>query len=221
MLPDTSEGNKQKRNLVWRIGLLVLFAWMDIGTATAQTTYIGGAGPTDFTLIPNWNNGAPLNQNATVNTSAGAISIFLTAPTPNPYSIDRLTVVGNNALTFNQSSGTLTVAAPGALSFGTSNSIYNLTGGSLQVGGTNGIAGAAMLNLGGGALQVMGTNLTSNTAAVLVANTTSTIDTNGLNASLNNMSGSGSLVKTGAGNLDVGGAVTLGTGGNDCVDGEY
>ncbi len=92
----------------------------------------------------------------------------------------------------------------------------NLSGtGTLQAGGINGIAlgaGTAALNLGGGTLEVIGSNLTSNVPTVLVANTTSTINTNGFNASLNDVSGSGGLNKAGAGNLNLGGAITWGAG---------
>jgi hypothetical protein len=212
MLQNASRRRAQKHRLSGRFSLVVLLAWVGIGIAQAQTTYTGGAGPSDFTLAPNWSNGAPLNQNAIVNTSSGAISLFLTAPNPNPYTIDSLTVLGNNALTFNQTSGTLTVTAPGALNFGTSNSIYNLSGGTLQAGGTNGITGAATLNLGGGTLQVVGSNLISNTPSVLVANTTSTINTSNFAASLNDMSGSGSLNKIGANDLNLGGTIVQGAG---------
>ncbi len=81
------------------------------------------------------------------------------------------------------------------------------------MGGTNGIAGAATLNLGGGTLQVIGSDLSSNTASVLTAGTTSTIDTTNFAASLNEVSGSGSLNKIGANDLNVGGTVVEGAGG--------
>ena len=184
------------------------------GTAlsSAQTTYTGGAGPSDFTNPSNWSNGAPLNQNAIVPTANSSVVITFAAPNPNPYPINSLTVMGNHGLTFDQSSGTLTVTAPGAFSFGTSNSIYNLSGGMLQVGGTNGIAGTATINLQGGTLQPIGSDLTTNTPVVLGAGTTSTIDTTNFAASLNNLSGSGSLDKIGTNDLNVGGTVVQGAG---------
>ncbi len=196
-----------------RLTLVTLAGWGLSAVASAQTTYTGGPGPSDFTLASNWSNGAPLNQNATVNTGAGAISLFFTAPTPDPYSIEGLAVQGTHALTFNQSSGTLTVAAAGTLNFGASNSIYNLSGGTLQVGGTNGIAGSATVNLGGGTLQATGADLTSNTPAVLAANTTSTIDTTTNAATLTAVSGSGSLNKVGANDLNIDGTIVEGSGG--------
>ena len=196
-----------------------MLAWVAVGSAPAQTTYTGGPGPSNFTTGTNWSNGAPLNQDATVNTGGGAILLYLTAPNPDPYPIDSLTVSGTHALTFNQTSGTLAIAAGGALDFGTSNSIYNLGGGELQVGGTDGITGTATVNLSGGTLQVVGSDLTSNTSAVLVANTTSTIDNNGFNAFLNHMSGSGSLNAIGGGSVNVGGTLAPGAGGTIAAQG--
>jgi len=204
-----------RRRAFHRICGMCLAALAGTVLASAQTTtYTGGPGPSDFTTAANWDNGAPLNQNAVIPASTGALTLTLSAPAPDPYPIDSLTVQGNNALTFDQSGGTLAVATGGALNFGTSNSIYNLSGGTLQVGGANGIAGSATVNLAGGTLQAAGAALTSNTPTVLVANTTSTIDTTNFDASLNNMSGSGSLNKIGGGNLNVGGAITLGAGGS-------
>lgn len=90
---------------------------------------------------------------------------------------------------------------------------YNLDSGILQVGGANGITGGGTLNLGGGTLQVTGSDLSSDTATVLVVGTTSTIDTGAFNASLGDVSGSGSLNKGGMGELDLGGTINLGAGG--------
>ncbi len=212
MPQDLSSRCAEKGSLSGAISLMVLLGWVAIGFASAQTTYTGGAGPANFTTASNWSNGAPLNQNAIVNTGSGAISLFLSAQRLIPIRSTGLTVQGTNALTFNQSSGSLAVVAAGALNFGTSNSVYNLTGGTLQVGGTNGIAGTATVNLGGGTLQVVGSDLSSNTASVLVAGTTSTIDTTNFAASLNAVSGSGSLNKIGAHDLNVGGTVVEGAG---------
>jgi len=191
-------------------GLLILAVSVEV---QGQTTWNGGTGPGDFTNSGNWNNGAPLNQDALVNTNNNAVTTFLAAPVPNPYSINSLTVSGSNAFTFNHTSGTLTIASPGALTLGPSSSVYNLNGGTLQVGGSNGIAGNGTLNLGGGTLQDINTDLTTSIVTNLVSGTTSTIDTNGLNTSFSHINGSGSLNKIGAGNLNLNGTITLGAGG--------
>ncbi|HEY0256016.1 MAG TPA: autotransporter domain-containing protein [Candidatus Methylacidiphilales bacterium] len=90
--------------------------------------------------------------------------------------------------------------------------VINLTGGMLQIGGTNGIAqgaGTAALNLGGGTLQVIGTALTTAVATTLQANTNSTLDTNGLGATLSGViSGSGVITKAGLGTALFSGANT-------------
>jgi autotransporter-associated beta strand protein len=88
---------------------------------------------------------------------------------------------------------------------------FNLnTGGSLEVGGTNGIVkggGTATFNLAGGTITVYATNLT--TAVPVVLSNTSTIDTNGLSFSLSgSVSGTGSLSKLSAGTLTFNGTNT-------------
>jgi outer membrane autotransporter protein len=128
-----------------------------------------------------------------------------------------VTLGADGAGNYNLSAGLGTFNAGLQLAdFAGSTGTINLSGtGTLQVGGTNGIAqgaGTAAVNLGGGTLEVIGSNLTSSVSTVLVANTTSTVNTGTFNASLNDMSGSGSLNKTGSGNLNVGGALTWGTG---------
>ncbi len=111
--------------------------------------------------------------------------------------------------TLNQTGGTLAVA-PGAQVFlgGFGNSTYNLNGGSLQVGG-GGLQGALgsgtyAFNLGGGTVQVTGSALSTSVNATLTPATSSTINTNGLGATWSGViSGSGNLVKTGAGTLSL------------------
>ena len=81
------------------------------------------------------------------------------------------------------------------------------SGGTLAVGGTNGIvkgAGTANLNLGGGTIEVTGSALTTSVPANLVSGTTSTVNTNGLNATLSGaLSGAGGLAKSGSGTLTL------------------
>ena len=83
----------------------------------------------------------------------------------------------------------------------------NLNGGTLEVGGTNGIAkgsGTATFNLGGGTIRVIGNDLTTSLGMTLLDETTSTIDTNGLNATFTGvLYGEGGLTKIGSGKLTV------------------
>ncbi len=76
--------------------------------------------------------------------------------------------------------------------------------GVLRVGGNNGLsagAGASAFHFAGGTLQVAGSDLTSSIDATL-SGTTSTIDTNGFNATFSGVfSGSGGLTKSGTGTL--------------------
>ena len=118
--------------------------------------------------------------------------------------------------TVNQTGGTVTVANDSYLylsGFGTGT--YNLTGGTLAIGANSLQAhyGASTstyaFNFGGGTLKVVGSALTTNVAATLLAGTTSTIDTNGFNATFNGIiNGSGNLSKQGSGTLLLGGSNT-------------
>lgn len=110
--------------------------------------------------------------------------------------------------TFTQTGGTATFS--NGMTFGLGASTYNLNGGTLKIGGVNGIAltsgGTHALNLGGGTLEVTGSSLTTAVPVTLAASTTSTVDTNGLNATLSGeVSGSGNLEKEGDGNLTLSG----------------
>ena len=112
--------------------------------------------------------------------------------------------------------GTLFLAGHGATGTGS----YNLNGGALEIGGDDLVArynnsiSTYNFNLGGGTLRVIGSDLTSNVDINVVDNdpsaavTASTIDTNGLNATLSgSITGDGALVKTGAGQLNLTGDV--------------
>jgi autotransporter-associated beta strand protein len=119
--------------------------------------------------------------------------------------------------TLTQTGGTFAVANTSTLNLaGSGLGIYNLNGGTLQIGGTSlngnyfGQSGPYQFNLGGGTIQVSGTKLTTSVKATLADSTISTIDTNGLGAALSGaISGSGKLTKIGAGTLTLSGANTF------------
>jgi len=100
------------------------------------------------------------------------------------------------------------------LIFGRGQGTYNLNGGTLEIGGTNGISatagGTPTFNFGGGTLKVINSNLTTDVRATLVDGTVSTIDTNGRNAVFaNGLAGSGGFAKVGAGALVLNGLTNL------------
>jgi len=128
----------------------------------------------------------------------------------------------------NQTGGILRVTA-GAVSLSSrGNGTYNLNGGSLEVGGSGLQAfyagagtgtGTAAFNLGGGTIKVIGSSLVTAVSATLSTGTTSTINTNGFDATLSgSLTGQGGLTKTGLGTLfltgasDYSGATTVSTG---------
>jgi fibronectin-binding autotransporter adhesin len=106
--------------------------------------------------------------------------------------------------------------ALGSGASGTANGTYNLNGGVLELGGTNGIQGGGSgggtyaFNFGGGTLKVYGRNLTSSAALTLVDGTTSTIDTAGLDATFSAFGGTGAFLKTGEGTMTLSGTSNIG-----------
>ena len=113
--------------------------------------------------------------------------------------------------------GTLSVGSGGTVTVGTamyfgwnggSGTFYLNTGGTLNVGGAGGIAAATApaFYLAGGSLVVTGGNLS--TSVPMALSNTTTINTNGLNATLSgNLTGTSvGLIKTGAGALLLSGS---------------
>lgn len=154
-------------------------SWTNTGTLTILG-YGGGAGAT-FTL----GTGASFSSSGLITLGGGSAS---------------------GAATITQTGGTLT--ASGGLTFGTGTTTYHLQGGTLQIGGTNGIqaTGTYTFDLSGGTIQVTGSNLTTSVNATLANATTTTFDTNSLNATWSGvLSGSGSFTKSGTGTLTLSG----------------
>ncbi|HVJ45602.1 MAG TPA: hypothetical protein VM511_04385, partial [Luteolibacter sp.] len=115
--------------------------------------------------------------------------------------------------TLNQTAGTFTIGAGANLFLsGYGNGTYNFSGGTLQIGGTSlneSYAGAGEydFNLSGGTIRVTGSDLVTAVDMNLTSGT-STIDTNGLNATLTGtIDGPGTLVKSGSGQLNLEGNV--------------
>lgn len=109
--------------------------------------------------------------------------------------------------------GTISTSAVLSIaSTGGSSGTFNLNdGGTLQVGGADGITivGGGTFNANGGTIQVTGSDLTTTVPMTLGSGTTSTVDTNGLNATLSGiLTGSGGLTKSGAGSLTLSAANT-------------
>jgi T5SS/PEP-CTERM-associated repeat protein/autotransporter-associated beta strand protein len=177
-------------------GGVVTSAGASISTASSAT--VSGAGST-------WTNtGALTLPGGSMTLGSGGVVQNTGLITLSPFA--------SYTSTITQSGGTLT--ASGGLKFGPGTSTYHLQGGTLQVGGTDGIqasTGAYTFDLAGGTVQVTGSNLTTQVNAALASGTTNTIDTNALSATWSGaLSGSGSLAKVGAGTLTLSGSNSYG-----------
>jgi fibronectin-binding autotransporter adhesin len=135
---------------------------------------------------------------------------------------DRDITGGNGTGTVNQTGGTFTFDAGTALflgGYGTGNA-YNLDAGTLQIGGNSlqglytgegASSGSYAFNLGGGTIQAIGSDVTTSVNMTLVSGTTSTFDTNGLNATFSGtLNGPGTFSKIGAGDLTLTGGGSFG-----------
>ncbi|MCF8533674.1 MAG: autotransporter-associated beta strand repeat-containing protein [Reyranella sp.] len=111
--------------------------------------------------------------------------------------------VGSTGL-IDQTGGTLSLTGSARLQFGSGTGTYNLTGGTLALGGVNAISGSGALNFGDATLRVQGSSLTTSNAATLLAGTHFTFDTNGVGATWSGaLSGAGGLIKAGGGVLTL------------------
>jgi hypothetical protein len=114
----------------------------------------------------------------------------------------------------NQTGGTVRIGEGVTWGYGYGNGTYHLNGGVLEIHGGSGFSNfnpsGSAFNFGGGELQVTGSDLSINLRANLLASTTSTVDTNGSNATFTSMQGSGNLSKVGFGNLAFGAGSQIG-----------
>jgi T5SS/PEP-CTERM-associated repeat protein len=127
--------------------------------------------------------------------------------------VSELDVTGGALVVGNSGTGTFTVADGGladvtifvelAQNSGGNGTLNVESNGTLEVGGANGIVagtGTSTFNLAGGIVQVTGSDLSTSVPVALATNTTSSINTNGFNATFSGViSGAGALVVSGAG----------------------
>lgn len=124
---------------------------------------------------------------------------------------DRDDSTNNSTGVINQTGGTLRIVDNSELYLGGYGSgTYNLNGGVLEIGSDNllglygggNTTGSYDFNLGGGTIRVIGSDLATGVEAELTGSSTSTIDTNGLNATWGGtLTGTGNLAKAGVGTL--------------------
>jgi hypothetical protein len=203
-------------------GTLVLNGSLNIGNQGGTGTYNLSGGTLMLesgTYDIGRNTGANPTSQGTLNITGGLLDV-----------VSDYLIVGNRETSatpgqgtglLTQTGGTLRIEAGKWLYLGaTGNGEYDLNGGTLEIGGsslksnyTGG--GTYVFKLGGGTIQVTGTALTTKVNATLTDATTSTLALGGLGATFSGtVSGSGSLVVSGSGtvnltNLSMSGTLTL------------
>jgi fibronectin-binding autotransporter adhesin len=192
------------------------------GTFTLDQTADGGTS----LLSVGFHNAAPTAGTSTgvFNIDGGSVNILSSHGGSTQFIIGNRTDValgtsgpsGAGNGTVNQTDGVFHIGTGANLFLsGYGGGVYNLSGGALQIGGGSlrarygsGAAGAYEFNFSGGAIVVTGSDLVSDVNINISTGTPpgSVIDTNGLNATLSgDLTGAGTLVKVGAGNLNLSG----------------
>lgn len=208
-------------------GLVDLYGALVIGNEAAGTTSdLGSKGTYNLSAgtlnvyRPAADNGAVIIGRATadryaegiLNVSGGLLDIGAVGGASGNVAMvlgglsDNVAAYANAKGTVNQTGGIVRFTN-GKLIFGRGQGTYNLNGGTLEIGGTNGISatigGTPIFNFGGGTLKAINSNLTTSINANVVGeNKASYIDTNGKDVTWN-----GDLTADGLHQFEAGGTV--------------
>lgn len=184
----------------------------DGGTLTASSVILGSQARSAGTLNLGTGGGAGVLSTVSVVGGAGSGSVVNINHTQSSYTVSANLL---SALTLNHNgSGTTTLTGTNSYSGGT-----NLNAGTLRVGASNSLGGAASaLNFNGGTLQTSAT-ITNFNHAITLGVRGGTLDTGSFSVTVTTpVSGSGRLTKTGSGILTLNG-VSSHTGGTTVREG--